>query len=857
MTPQRINKEYFNSKAYYSLVTFVFKMFERNPGGVFECRVFGANGSKYLGYFDNAESLIRAILPPPESPREKIPFGDFPRISEGNHYLTMNPVKRDLFARSANKFMFAKTGDGTSNEDAAAFNMFFIDLDPKRLSGISASDSERREARKIWIKIRRDLRKRRIKTIPASSGNGYHIVILTSTYTGDDIVRAAERGKKILEYLKMKYENDKVEVDVSVCAPAHLIKLYGSLAMKGSSIPERPHRYSTIDIPDVLPPDADIFSIYKDEIEAWDKEISQPAAANAAAVISDNKYDALDLEVHKSVEQLEDFLKFKELEYRKIEKPDMVVLAFKKCPSHKDDDGHEFECCLTVRKSRVKPDGTVEKGGAFGASCMHDGTAGWKQFKEKLKWKKYVASLDREDYWLSALQITDNYLASLGPHRFIYLHGVFYQWNGHRYEERLPVVLDGLIMQYLQSDSQIVFQRQTKASCVRDVIANMKGRSRIPDIGVNSFISGSHPPGNYIAVANGILCLDKAIIDPNSGALLPATSNFYTLVSLPYAYDPAAKCPLWMKFLDEVQSIDEVQYFLQEWFGYCLTTGYCYETFVILVGPGANGKSVILKVQRAQLGPENVSTVPIELFEKPFNRYELYGKLANIVSEMSECEKVAEEIIKAVVSGDPIQFERKHVDPFSAPATAKLIFATNVLPPIRDRSNALWRRLVLIPFNVTIALEQQDKGLADRLIASELPGILNWAIVGLKRLKERGYFIKPSVCSAEAEQYQLESSSVRRFIAEECKQDQAGQIGTQSFYGYYKSFCERTGSKTLGDVQFGKELRRVCPKVVKTWSREKNGYVYVGVRSLTSEEIEKMAEKLINRGVATGTTGNF
>jgi P4 family phage/plasmid primase-like protien len=598
-------------------------------------------------------------------------------------------------------------------------------------------------------------------------------------------------------------------------------------------MPDRPHRYSTVEIPEVLPQDVDIFDIYKDEIDAI--ELNQQRAVQSP--VTSFAHGAECNGVRESVKKLTAFLDHKKLKYRVIDKPAMVVIAFEECPYHKGNKADKYECCLTVAKTESKKgDGTVIQTGAWGADCKHEAAAGWKEFKDVLGWAEYASALrsaensNADDSKLTMLEITNLFLTSQGPCRLVYLNGVFYQWNGRSYQEALPAIMEGVIMGFLQGNGRIVGENQTKASTVREVIANMKGRCFAKDIAINSFMSGSQQPGNYVAVTNGILALDVAIQGTPEDALLPATSDFYSLVCLPYAYDPTAPCPVWMRFLDEVVPDAATQTFLQEWFGYNLTTRLCYETFVILEGQGANGKSVILKVLRALLGPENVSCVPLELFEKPFNRYELYGKLANIVTEMSECEKVAEEILKAIVSGDPIQFERKHMDAFSASSTVKLTFATNILPPIRDRTSAIWRRMVIIPFLMTIPVERQDKGLAERLISSELSGILNWAIAGLKRLKERGRFEVSEICQAASKEYQTESNSVRRFVEQECVENVESEILTQSLYQAYKRFCSSTGARELGDVQFGKEIRKVCPKVTKVGKGSGRGKAYRGIQ---------------------------
>ena len=119
-------------------------------------------------------------------------------------------------------------------------------------------------------------------------------------------------------------------------------------------------------------------------------------------------------------------------------------------------------------------------------------------------------------------------------------------------------------------------------------------------------------------------------------------------------------------------------------------------------GEGANGKSVVCEILTAMLGEENVSNVPLEIFGERFQLAASLGKLANIASEVGELKSVAEGFLKQFTGGDRMLFDRKGLLPIHARPTARLVLATNNRPRFSDRSAGLWRRMILLPFNVTI-----------------------------------------------------------------------------------------------------------------------------------------------------------
>ena len=132
--------------------------------------------------------------------------------------------------------------------------------------------------------------------------------------------------------------------------------------------------------------------------------------------------------------------------------------------------------------------------------------------------------------------------------------------------------------------------------------------------------------------------------------------------------------------------------------GYLLFPGNPFQKFLAFEGDGGNGKSAFLAVITALLGFQNCSYVPMELFGDRFAKTATIGKLVHISSDVGHLERTEEGLLKSFVGGDTIFFDRKNREPLSMVPTAKLLMAWNQRPQISDRSNGVWRRLVLIPW---------------------------------------------------------------------------------------------------------------------------------------------------------------
>lgn len=321
-------------------------------------------------------------------------------------------------------------------------------------------------------------------------------------------------------------------------------------------------------------------------------------------------------------------------------------------------------------------------------------------------------------------------------------------------------------------------------------------RARTGDLPVNADL-------DTINVANGLL-------DWRTGALRPHDPTYLSTIQVPVAYDGAATCPLWSQFLTDILP-DDLQRLLQEWVGYCLIPDTRQQKALLLLGSGANGKSTALGILVQLLGSANVSSVTLQaLCDNRFAAAELVDKLANVFADLPATEIKATSMFKAIVGGDEIPAERKYKDLFKFRPFARLIYSANRPPAVTAQdadSIAYWRRWHVVPFGNSVPETKQDKNLPAKL-AANLPGILNWALVGLRRLQERGYFDPPLAAQDALAGYRSRSDSVVAFIEEACELGPDCSVRQSAVYPAARNWSVLTHTLIPGRTEFLERFRK-------------------------------------------------
>ena len=231
---------------------------------------------------------------------------------------------------------------------------------------------------------------------------------------------------------------------------------------------------------------------------------------------------------------------------------------------------------------------------------------------------------------------------------------------------------------------------------------------------------------------------------------------------------------------------------LFEMVGYSLFRKLLFERFVILIGDGANGKSIILDVVKAIIGSRNVAAVQPSQLDNEFQRAHLHGKLINVVTEMAEGQCLPDAAIKSLVSGETATVAHKHKTPFEMQPRVKFCFSTNHMPHTRDLSQGIFRRALIIVFNRSFFGKDADPNLRTRLM-SEIPGIISHSIKAYQTVLIKNGFTNPASSDQAKNEWRLDADQVGRCIDELCEPHIDGFITTEEFYGRYKYWTKDSG----------------------------------------------------------------
>ncbi len=379
--------------------------------------------------------------------------------------------------------------------------------------------------------------------------------------------------------------------------------------------------------------------------------------------------------------------------------------------------------------------------------------------------------------------------------------------------------------------------RRVTTGTVNNTMAALESLTLVPNsVDAPAWLRGEHwgKPEDILPTRSGLLHLPRALLDDD--CLHPSTARFYTTSGVDYAFDGVAGCSEWIKFLlslwpDDPQSIA----LLQEWIGYLLSLDGRHHKILMLIGPPRSGKGTISRIIKLLLGMGSVASPTLGSLAGPFGLWPLLGKSVAIVADArlsgrTDAIAVVERLL-SISGGDPQDVHRKNMPTLAAIKMAvRFMLMSNELPNLRDSSGALTSRILLLR-TLQSFLGQEDKGLDDRL-AEELPGILNWSILGWHRLRERGAFVQPDSARDLLADLDDLASPISQFIRECCNVAPEQTTATEAAFRAWKAWCEQHGINHPGTNEtFGKDLRSALPQISKSQHRTENGryWAYNGV----------------------------
>lgn len=293
-----------------------------------------------------------------------------------------------------------------------------------------------------------------------------------------------------------------------------------------------------------------------------------------------------------------------------------------------------------------------------------------------------------------------------------------------------------------------------------------------------------------------LINVENGTVDLRDGSLRPHRREDMITKIAAVAYDKKATCEGFLAFLAEVLPIADVRIWLQKFLGYCLTGQTVEQVLAFLIGLGANGKSVLIDVVLAILGDYGLRAAPDLVLASHNDRHpteiaDLEGARLAVCSEIEQGRTWAESTIKRITGDTTIKARKMGMNFYEFTATHKIIVAANTRPTVRGTDYAIWRRMRLVPFDVTIPPDKRDKHLVEKLLG-ERAGIFAWLVEGALLWQREGLG-EPHVMTEAARVYRESQDVLGMWIEDECVQLSSLWTPGERLHTSYSDWCKRAG----------------------------------------------------------------
>jgi putative DNA primase/helicase len=276
-------------------------------------------------------------------------------------------------------------------------------------------------------------------------------------------------------------------------------------------------------------------------------------------------------------------------------------------------------------------------------------------------------------------------------------------------------------------------------------------------------------------------------------------------------YDKRAKCPTWVKFIKRVMGNDEEMVdYLQRALGYTLTGDVGEQCLFFMIGTGRNGKSTFIETLITLMSEYTVKLPTESLMARagtgiPNEIARMKGMRLVVARETDENQRLAEATVKDLTGGDTITARFLNQEWFDFKPSHKLWMYGNHKPLIKGTDAGIWRRIRLIPFTVTIPVEERDPSLPFKL-QDEMSGILNWVLEGCRKWQQSGLG-DPVAVKRATEEYREEMDVLQEYLSERFIPDKDAKISAKVLYIEYSVWCDEMGERAMSQRQLGLRLK--------------------------------------------------
>jgi|TARA_Y100000034_G_scaffold87714_1_gene105189 putative DNA primase/helicase len=378
-----------------------------------------------------------------------------------------------------------------------------------------------------------------------------------------------------------------------------------------------------------------------------------------------------------------------------------------------------------------------------------------------------------------------------------------YVYNNGIYEERGK--------ELIKSKTEKLLKEKCTSHIVKEVFEKIKRNTAINQVKFN------HIPLNLI-------CLENGILNVKTKELIKFNPDYYFKNKIPIKYDKESKTTKILQFINEIFYPEDIPV-IQEFLGFCLFKRYFIKKAIILFGEKNTGKTVFLNILTKFIGELNTSGVSLQKIasKDKFALSYLKDKYTNIYDDLSVDDLKDAGGFKIATGGGYITAEYKFGDPFQFMTFAKNIFATNTIPNVKDiNDDAYYERWIPLCLHNQISKEEQDTFLFERITTDEeLSGLLNWALIGLDRLFEKGSFSFDKTSEEIKGIMQRQNNPLVAFVDEVLKQQNGNKISKEIMYRIYSKWCQDKKVPRLSKEQLGRNLAKYTNYIIAKGGKER------------------------------------
>jgi len=496
---------------------------------------------------------------------------------------------------------------------------------------------------------------------------------------------------------------------------------------------------------------------------------------------------------------------------------------------------HEPEDRILAIRTTISKFAAGEATTGFPSLAEH---IGWDRCRKLIQWLRLTPTMDAFTFTDdgNALRFVTIHTANI---KFCHDLNSWLIWDGTRHRpdkdetivgmaRTLPreLMREALTMPEDQAKAQIKWATRTMGA---DKIAAMLKLARTDDrITVPSDILDAD--AYKFNVQNGTLNLLTGALEPHS------REDLITKIS-PVPWIVGAQCPIWDRYIYEVFAGNiRVIRFVQKIAGMALTADRREQVFVVVYGPQGTGKTTFINVLRAIMGEYVVNVEPKHFMEQrhtsranPEIAQMQHARLVT-TSETNQSERLATGLVKRLSGSSRITAAHLYAPPIEFESKVLIIMDTNYKPRIPATDDAVWARILPIPFEVQFRHTDHHIQDIDKLIIErELPGVLQWCVEGALLWQAERLERPPEIIGAITE-YQAENDTLGMFIDERCVVAADQHIPSSALYRAYEDWCHAANERPFNVRGFAGQLehKRIGDVVIER-TRTASGYVWDGI----------------------------